>query len=100
MRFAFFVGALTLLLMVACSQGAATPAPGTGSDDETSILEEGGNINLALREAHKGMGPSMVGDPTAVYGKIMTYGAAVKAAGSKAVDGESQAWKFGRLVYL
>ena len=46
------------------------------------------------------MGPSIVGDPTAVYGMIMTYSAAVKAAGSKVVDGESQAWKFDRLVYL
>ncbi len=96
MRYGFPVAALTQPLLVACSQAPVTPVPGTGSDEETSILEEGGNINLALREAQQGMGPSIVGDPTAVYGKIMTYGAAVKAAGSKAVDGESQAWKFGR----
>lgn len=100
MKTGFFVGLMVLLLLAACTQAAATPDPGVDSDEETSILEEGGNINLALREAQKGRGPSIIGDPTAVYGMIMTYSAAVKAAGSKAVDGESQAWKFDRLVYL
>ena len=99
-RFGLLFGALALLFLAACGQGAATPVPGAGPDDETSVLEEGGNINLALREAQKGMGPSIVGDPTAVYGKIMTYSDAFKAAGSTAREGESQAWKFDRPVYL
>jgi len=91
---------LLTMLLGACGQGVATPTPGTVSDDETSILEEPGNINLALREAQNGMGPSIVGDPAAVYGKIMTYTAALKAGGSNGREGESQAWKFDRLVYL
>ena len=91
---------LLTMLLAACGQGAATPTPGTVSDDETSILEEPGNINLALREAQNGMGPSIVGDPAAVYGQIMTYTAALKAGGSNGREGESQAWKFDRLVYL
>ena len=91
---------MALLLLAGCNQTPETPVPDSGSGYDTSILEEGGNINLALREAHQGMGPSIVGDPTAVYGVIMTYSAAVKAAGSKIVVGESQAWKFDRLVYL
>ena len=98
--FAEALVALALVLLAACTQAAAISAPVAGSDEETSILEEGGNINLALREAQKGMGPSIVGDPTAVYGKIMTYSAALKAAGSRGLEGDSQAWKFDRLVYL
>jgi hypothetical protein len=50
------------------------------SQGDTAILEEGGNINLALREAQKGIGASIVGDPTAIYGKIMTYSAALEAS--------------------
>ena len=93
---------VSLLLLAGCNgnSGTATPDQAAGSDSETSILEEGGNINLALREAQNGMGPSIVGDPAAIYGMIMPYSAAVRAAGSKVVDGESQAWKFDRLVYL
>ncbi len=92
--------AVVLLLLAACGQTSETLLPPGAGLAEAAILEEGGNINLALREAQNGMGPSVVGDPTAVYGKIMTYSAAVKAAGSTAVDGESQAWKFDRPVYL
>ena len=71
-----------------------------GSHGEASTLEEGGNLNLALQQAQNGRGPSIVGDPAAVYGRILTYSAAAKAAGSSRRDGESQAWKFDRPVYL
>ncbi len=72
-----------------------------GSQGDTAILEEGGNINLALRQAQKGMGPSIVGDPTAIYGKIMAYSAALEAVGEKPESlGDSQAWKLDRTVYL
>ena len=47
MKTGFFVGLMVLLLLAACTQAAATPDPGVDSDEETSILEEGGNINLA-----------------------------------------------------
>ena len=60
-------------------------------DRDTAILEEGGNINLALWLAQSGMGPSIVGDPTAVYGGIMTYRAALEAVGSGARPRPSQA---------
>ena len=98
--FAVALVVLALVLLASCTQVSAIPPPVDGSDEETSILEEGGNINLALREAQKGMGPSMVGDPAAVYGRITTYSAALEAAGSRGTEGESQAWKFDRLVYL
>ena len=70
------------------------------SQGDTAILEEGGNINLALREAQKGIGASIVGKPTAIYGKVMSYSAALEAGGSRVVDGDSQAWTFDRPVYL
>ena len=60
------------------------------SHGEASTLEEGGNLNFALQQAQNGRGPSIVGDPAAVYGRTLTYSAAVKAAGSSERDGESQ----------
>ena len=63
-------------------------------------MEQGGNINLALWLAQSGMGPSIVGDPTAVYGGIMTYRAALEAVGSGIRLGPSQAWKLDREVYV
>ena len=71
-----------------------------GPDQGAAILEEGGNINLARWHAQSGMGPSIVGDPTAVYGGIMTYRAALEAVGSGVRPGPSQAWKLDREVYV
>ena len=88
------VAAITAFLLV-------SPLKSAGSHGDTAILEEGGNINLALHEAQNGMGPLIVGDPTAIYGKIMTYSAALKAAGARVVfEGESEVWKFDRPVHL
>ncbi len=71
------------------------------SEGETAILEEGGNMNWALRLARRGPTPTLVGDPTAIYGKIMTYGDAGTVAGSLVVsEGDSQAWRFGRTVLV
>ena len=69
-------------------------------DQDAAILEQGGNINLALWLAQSGMGPSIVGDPTAVCGGIMTYRAALEAVGSGIRLGPSQAWKLDREVYV
>ena len=71
-----------------------------GPDQDAAILEEGGNINLALWLAQSGMGPSIVGEPTAVYGGIMTYRAALEAVGSGIRLGPSQAWRLDREVYV
>ena len=71
-----------------------------GPDQGTAILEEGRNINWALSLAQSGRGPSIVGDPTAVYGGIMTYRAALEAVGSGVRPGPSQAWKLDREVYV
>ena len=73
------------------------------SDGETVTLEEGGNINWALLLARTGRGPTLVGDPTAIYGKIMTYSDVGKATGSLVrSEGDSYAWRFDRsvLVYV
>ena len=69
-------------------------------DQDAAILEQGGNINLALWLAQSGMGPWIVGDPTAVYGGIMTYRAALEAVRSGIRLGPSQAWKLDREVYV
>jgi hypothetical protein len=87
------VAAITAFLLV-------SPLTSGGSHGDAAILEEGGNINLALREAQKGIGPSIVGDPTAIYGKITTYSGALKAAGVGVVFGESEVWKLDRPVHL
>ena len=68
---------------------------------DAAILEEGGNINLALRNARTGRGPMLEGDPTAIYGKIMRYRDALEATGRNlAHEGSSQAWKLDRPVHL
>ena len=54
----------------------------------------------ALSLAQSGRGPSIIGDPTAVYGRIMTYRAALEAVGSGVRPGPSQAWKLDREVYV
>ena len=82
--------------MVTVSPFRPRPDP----DQGTAILEEGRNINWALSLAQSGMGPSIVGDPTAVYGGIMTYRAALEAVGSGVRPGPSQAWKLDREVYV
>ena len=79
---------MALLVVVACA------------DRGVAVLEEGRNINHALRLAQSGIGPSIVGEPTVVYGGIMTYGAALKAVHSKAMPGPSEAWKLDRQVYV
>ena len=71
-----------------------------GPDQDAAILEEGGNINLALWLAQSGRGPAIVGDPTAAYGGIMTYRAALEAIGSGISLGPSQAWQLDREVYV
>ena len=71
------------------------------SSGDAAILEEGGNINWALREARKGIGPMLEGEPTAIYGKIMLYRDALEATGRNvAHEGSSQAWKLDRPVHL
>lgn len=80
--------AVLLILLVACRSG----------DD--AVLEEGRNINWALSLAQSGRGPTIIGDPTAVYGGIMTYRAALEAVGPMAEPGSSQAWKLDREVYV
>ncbi|MCH7737855.1 MAG: hypothetical protein IH872_10720 [Chloroflexi bacterium] len=72
-----------------------------GSTADKAILEEGGNINGALQIAQNSRGPSIEGEPAAIYGKIMKYEDAVKGFGSLVVAlGESQAWKFDRPVHV
>jgi hypothetical protein len=72
-----------------------------GSTGDRAILEDGGNINRALEIAQNSRGPSIEGEPTGIYGKIMKYQDAVKAFGSLVVSqGESQAWKFERPVHV
>ena len=71
--------AVLLTLLMACSSG----------DD--AVLEEGRNINWALSLAQSGRGPTIVGDPTAVYGGIMTYRAALEAIDPVAEPGPNQA---------
>ena len=66
-----------------------------GSHGEASTLEEGGNLNLALQQAQNGRG-----HPLSATRSQSTCSAAVKAAGSTGRDGESQAWKSDRPVYL
>ena len=108
--------AITLPLMAACGSVESTlnsastlesPEPSrpaqqvpAGPDRDTAILEEGRNINWALSLAQSGMGTWIVGDPTAVYGGIMTYRAALEAVGSGVRPGPSQAWKLDREVYV
>ena len=91
--------AITLPLMAACGGGESIPTPAV-PDQDAAILEEGRNINWALSLAQSGRGPSIVGDPTAVYGGIMTYRAALEAVGSGVRPGPSQAWKLDREVYV
>lgn len=89
------VAAITAFLLVSALSGSADSTGGTAT------LEEGGNINLALREAQQGRGPSLVGNPTAIYGKIMTYRDALEAIGANAAHvGASQAWRLDRTVHL
>ena len=94
--------AITLPLMAACGGGESSPNLAStpespepspqaqqmpaGPDQDAAILEEGRNINWALSLAQSGRGPSIVGDPTAVYGGIMTYRARPRSCwiGSKA----------------
>ena len=108
--------AITLPLMAACGGGESIPAPASvreppelspqaqrahpKPDRDAAILEEGANINWALSLAQSGMGPSIIGDPTAVYGGIMTYRAALETVGSGVRLGPSQAWKLDREVYV
>ena len=108
--------AIALSLMAACGGGEPIPKSAStvespepshqaqqmpaGPDQGTAILEEGRNINWALSLAQSGRGPSIVGDPTAVYGGIMTYRAALEAVGSGVRPGPSQAWKLDREVYV
>ena len=108
--------AITLPLMAACVNAESIPDSEStpespdpspkarqipaGPDQDAAILEQGGNINLALWLAQSGMGPSIVGDPTAVYGGIMTYRAALEAVGSGIRLGPSQAWRLDREVYV
>ena len=108
--------AITLPLMAACGGGESIPAPASvreppelspqaqrahpKPDRDAAILEEGANINWALSLAQSGMGPSIIGDPTAVYGGIMTYRAALETVGSGVRPGPSQAWKLDREVYV
>ncbi len=80
--------AVLLILLMACRRGDA------------AVLEEGRNINWAISLSQSGIGPSIVGDPTAVYGGIMTYRAALEAIGPAAEPGPSQAWKLDREVYI
>ena len=73
------------------------------SSREIDILEEGGSINLALWLARKSKGPTLVGDPTAIYGRVMTYRDTTTAPWSSgSSDGPSAAWRLDRtvLVYL
>ena len=108
--------AIALSLMAACGGGEPIPKSAStvespepshqaqqmpaGPDQGTAILEEGRNINWALWLAQSGRGPSIVGDPTAVYGGIMTYRAALEAIGSGISLGPSQAWQLDREVYV
>ena len=105
-----------LLLLAACGSEESIPKSAStlvspesspkaqrmpaGPDQDAAILEEGGNINLALWLAQSGMGTWIVGDPTAVYGGIMTYRAALEAVRSGIRLGPSQAWKLDREVYV
>ena len=91
--------AFALTLLAACGNGESIPIPAV-PDQDAAILEQGGNINLALSLAQSGRGPSIVGDPTAVYGGIMTYRAALEAVGSGIRLGPSQAWRLDREVYV
>ncbi len=91
--------AFALTLLAACGNGESIPTPAV-PDQDAAILEQGGNINLALWLAQSGMGPSIVGEPTAVYGGIMTYRAALEAVGSGIRLGPSQAWRLDREVYV
>ena len=78
--------------------GQPTTAGPTG---DKAVLEDGGNINLALQLAQNSRGPTIEGEPTAIYGKIMKYQDAVNAVGSSVVsEGESQAWKSDRPVHV
>ena len=116
-RIAFIASfAIALPLMAACGSGESVPNSAStlgspepspqaqqmpaGPDQDTAILEEGRNINWALSLAQSGRGPSIIGDPTAVYGRIMTYRAALEAVGSGVRPGPSQAWKLDREVYV
>ena len=71
--------ASTLVSPESSPQARQIPA---GPDQDAAILEQGGNINLVLWLAQSGMGTWIVGEPTAVYGGIMTYRAALEAVGS------------------
>ena len=98
--------AIALLLLAACGSVESIPTPASAQeslesspqarqitadpDQDAAILEQGGNINLALWLAQSGMGPSIVGDPTAVYGGIMTYRAALEAVGSGVRPGSAR----------
>ena len=91
--------AFALTLLAAYGNGESIPTPAV-PDQDAAILEEGRNINWALSLAQSGRGPSIIGDPTAVYGRIMTYRAALEAVGSGVRPGPSQAWKLDREVYV
>ena len=108
--------AIALPLVAGCGGGESIPTPASargspepspqaqqmpaGPDQDAAILEECGNINLALWLAQSGPGPSIVGDQTAAYGGIMTYRAALEAIGSGISLGPSQAWRLDREVYV
>lgn len=87
------------LVIVATFAVLLTPLVACRPGDD-AVLEDGRNINWALTLAQSGGGPSIVGDPTAVYGGIMTYRAALEAIGPVAEPGPSQAWKLDREVYV
>ncbi len=80
--------AVVLTLLMACRPGDA------------AVLEKGRNINWAISLPQSGRGPSIVGEPTAVYGGIMSYRAALEAIGPAAEPGSSQDWKLDREVYV
>ena len=95
---AFAVAAVIAITGFFLVSALSSSAESTG---DAAILEEGGNINLALRNARTGWGPMLKGDPTAIYGKIMLYRDALEGVGvNVAHEGSSQAWKLDRPVHL
>jgi hypothetical protein len=95
---AFAVAAVIAITGFFLVSALSSSAESTG---DAAILEKGGNINWALREARTGIGPFLKGDPTAIYGKIMPYRDALEATGRNlAHEGASQAWKLDRPVHL
>ncbi len=100
-RFQLVAFAVTAVVAITAFLLGNTLSSSAESNGETATLEEGGNINWALLLARKGRGPTLVGDPTAIYGKIMTYSDAVAAAGvPMGAEGASVAWRLDRPVHL